>query len=341
MVNGYGPTEVTCFTTSWQAHELPEDATSVPIGKPIANTRVLVLDPHGQLVPVGVPGELYAGGEGTARCYFGRPDLTAERFVPDPCPPNGEAGARLYRTGDRVRYKPDGTIEFMGRFDNQVKVRGFRIELGEIEAAIGRHPRVLETVVLVREDTPGHRRIVAYVVPDGDMDPAALKTFVSGALPDYMVPAAWMFLESLPLTPNGKVDRRALPIPGAEREGGEEWIAPRNETEAVIAGIWAEVLGVERVGAEDDFFKLGGHSLLATQLISRIRDTFEIEVGFSRFFKTPTVAGVAAAIVEQRASQVDETDLLAMLADLKALSPEELQAQLAGGGEPVLEDDFA
>nr|QEO74807.1 condensation domain-containing protein [uncultured bacterium] len=343
MVNGYGPTEVTCFTTCWQAHSLPADAISVPIGKPIANTRVLVLDPHGQLVPVGVPGELYAGGEGTARCYFGRPDLTAERFVPDPCPQNGEAGARLYRTGDRVRYRPDGTIEFMGRFDNQVKVRGFRIELGEIEAAIGRHPRVLETVVLVREDTPGHRRIVAYVVPgdEAPFDAAALKAFVGETVPEYMVPAAWVFLESLPLTPNGKVDRRALPVPGVEREAGEEWIAPRNETEAIIADIWAEILGVERVGAEDDFFKLGGHSLLATQLISRIRDAFEIEVGFSRFFKTPTVAGVAAAIVEQRASQVDEADLLAMLADLKALSPEELQAQLAGGGEPVLEDDFA
>ena len=343
MVNGYGPTEVTCFTTCWQAHPLPADATGVPIGKPIANTRVLVLDPHGQPVPVGVPGELYAGGEGTARCYFGRPDLTAERFVPDPCPPNGEAGARLYRTGDRVRYRPDGTIEFMGRFDNQVKVRGFRIELGEIEAAIGRHPRVLETVVLVREDTPGHRRIVAYVVPaeGAALAAAALKTFVGEALPEYMVPAAWVLLESLPLTPNGKVDRRALPVPGVEREAGEEWIAPRNETEATIAGIWAEVLGVERVGAEDDFFKLGGHSLLATQLMSRIRDAFEIEVGFSRFFKAPTVAGVAAAIVEQRASQVDEVDLLAMLADLKALSAEELQAQLAVEGEPVLEDDFA
>ncbi len=229
----------------------------------------------------------------------------------------------------------------MGRFDNQVKVRGFRIELGEIETAIGRHPRVRETIVLVREDTPGHRRIAAYVVAEGDLDSTALKAFVGEALPEYMVPGAWVFLESLPLTPNGKVDRRALPVPGVEREAGQEWIAPRNETESLIAGIWAEVLGVEKVGAEDDFFKLGGHSLLATQLMSRIRDTFEVEMSFSRFFKAPTVAGVAAAIVEQRAGEVDETELLAMLADLRSLSPEELQAQLAGGGEPVLEDDFA
>ena len=343
LVNGYGPTEVTCFTTCWQASPLAEDAAGVPIGKPIANTRVLVLDPHGQPVPVGVHGELYAGGEGVARGYFGRPDLTAERFVPDPCPPNGEPGARLYRTGDRVRFQPDGTLDFFGRFDNQVKVRGYRIELGEIEAAIGRHPNVRETVVLVREDAPGHRRIVAYVVPDSpDVTAADLKPSVAGALPEYMVPAAWVFLDSLPLTPNGKVDRRALPAPGVEREEGQEWVAPRNETEALIAGLWAEVLGVDRVGAEDDFFKLGGHSLLATQLMSRIRDTFEIEVGFARFFKAPTVAGVAAAIIEQRASQVGETEMLAMLEELKGLSAEELQAQLAveGQGQPVLEDDI-
>ncbi|HEV2855404.1 MAG TPA: amino acid adenylation domain-containing protein [Thermoanaerobaculia bacterium] len=347
LVNGYGPTEVTCFTTCWQAQPLPADAAGVPIGGPIANTRVLVLDPHGQPVPVGVHGELYAGGEGVARCYFGRPDLTAERFVPDPLPPVGEEGARLYRTGDRVRFQPDGTLDFFGRFDNQVKVRGFRIELGEIEAAIGRHPRVGETVVLVREDTPGHRRIVAYVVPAAPLanapaiTAATLKAFVIETLPEYMVPAAWVFLESLPLTPNGKVDRRALPVPGIEREEGAEWIAPRNETEARIAEIWAEILGVDRVGVEDDFFKLGGHSLLATQLMSRVRDTFEIEVSFSRFFKAPTVAGVAAAIIEQRAAQVEESDLLAMLAELKSLSAEELQAQLAVEGEPVLEDDFA
>ena len=304
LVNGYGPTEVTCFTTCWQAHPLRPDAPCVPIGKPISNTRVLVLDADGQPVPRGVSGELYAGGVAVARCYFGRPDLTAERFVPDPCPPAGEEGARLYRTGDRVRFLPDGTLEFFGRFDNQVKVRGFRIELGEIETALSRHPGVQEATVLVREDSPGHRRIVAYVVAreGAALDMATLKSFAGGALPEYMVPGAWVFLDSLPLTPNGKVDRRALPAPGDEAVGatGEDYAAPRTPVEEILVGLWTEVLGAERVGVHDDFFERGGHSLLATRLISGVRTALGVDLPMRKLFEAPTVAEFGLEVEEAR-----------------------------------------
>nr|QEO74808.1 condensation domain-containing protein [uncultured bacterium] len=297
MVNGYGPTEVTCFTTTWQAEPLPADATGVPIGKPMSNTRTLVLGRHdGRLVPVGVWGELYAGGVGVARGYFGRPDLTAERFVPDPFPPEGEAGSRLYRTGDRARLLADGTIEFAGRYDNQVKVRGFRIELGEIETALAHLPGVLESTVLVREDSPGVRRITAYAVPkDGvTLDPEALRTALGETLPEYMIPTAWVVLDALPLTPNGKIDRRALPAPEAEH-GASEYVAPRNDTEALLAGIWADVLGVERIGVEDDFFDLGGNSLLSLQVAARAGQA-GLSFHVREMFEHSTVASLARAL---------------------------------------------
>ena len=289
LINGYGPTENTTFTC---CHVMTADTCighTVPIGRPIANTRVYILDSHLNPAPVGVVGELYAGGAGLARGYLNQPELTQEKFVPDPFTP----GERLYRTGDLVRYTPEGVIEFVGRIDSQVKVRGYRIELGEIEAVLGSHPAVKETVVLAREDTPGDKRLVAYVV--GEASAAELKEHLASRLPSYMLPAAFVTLEKLPLTPNDKVDRKALPAP--ERTGLEAgYVAPRNATEEILAGIWAEVLKVERVGIHDNFFELGGHSLLATQVVSRINQKFNLSIPLRVIFEESTLAGIASYI---------------------------------------------
>jgi len=236
------------------------------------------------------------GGIGLARGYLGRPDLTAERFIPDPFAPT--PGGRLYRTGDLARYRPDGTIEFLGRGDHQVKIRGFRIELGEIESVLRHHPGVREAVVLAREETPGDRRLVAYVVTTGREAAAAsaLRAYLKGRLPNYMLPAAYVFLDRLPLSPNGKVDRKALPKPGAACAETSSFIAPRTPVEEILVGIWAEVLGSERVGVADNFFELGGHSLRAIRVIARVHDVLGVEVAMRTFFEAPTVAGMAAAI---------------------------------------------
>ncbi|MEA2691734.1 MAG: hypothetical protein QOJ16_1121, partial [Acidobacteriota bacterium] len=314
MVVCYGPTENTTFTSCQELLRPGDAGTSVPLGQPIANTRVYVLDRGGQPVPAGIPGELYAGGEGLARGYLGRPELTAERFVPDPFGAGSTAGGRLYRTGDLVRYRsggpvgPGGRLEFLGRFDNQVKLRGFRIEPGEIEARLAEHPAVGDSVVAIREDPPGNRFLVAYVVPaaigplgSGEpvepVGPDALKAYLGTKLPDYMVPAVFVFLEALPLTPNAKVDRRRLPDPrlGAPADAGLH-LAPRTRTERALAGIWTELLGIERVGATDDFFALGGHSLLATAAVSRIRAELEVELPLRAFFESPRLAELATRI---------------------------------------------
>ncbi|HLM46806.1 MAG TPA: condensation domain-containing protein, partial [Myxococcaceae bacterium] len=251
-----------------------------------------VLDANMQLAPVGVPGELYLGGAGLARGYLYRPELAAERFVPNPF--STTPGERLYRTGDRVRYLPDGQLEYQGRIDNQVKVRGFRIELGEIETALRGHPGVREAVVVAREDSPGDKRLVAYLVAHEGQGPAAaeLRTFLKQSLPEYMVPSALMVLDKLPLNPNGKVDRKALPVP--ERvETSQQYVAPRNETEQLLAQLWSEVLKVPRVGVHENFFELGGHSLLATQVLSRIRTTFQVELPLRDLFEAPSIATLA------------------------------------------------
>ena len=289
----YGPSEDTTYST----YALRSATGPATIGRPIANTQVYLLDARLNPVPVGVPGELYIGGDGVVRGYLYRPALTAERFIPDPF--SEEAGARLYRTGDLARYLPDGNIEFLGRIDHQVKVRGYRIELGEIEAVLGQQPSVRETVVLAREDEPGDKRLVAYVVPNDEHEPAVseLRRFLQKKLPEYMVPSAFVTLEALPLTPNGKVDRRTLPAPDRVRSELEGvFVAPRTPAEEVLAGIWAQVLGVEQVGVYDSFFELGGHSLLATQVVSRIRQAFQVELPLRDFFGIPTVAGLAQAI---------------------------------------------
>ncbi|WP_420128650.1 amino acid adenylation domain-containing protein [Longimicrobium sp.] len=322
LVNLYGPTE----TTVWSAaHAVRGGEAVVPIGRPMANTRVYVLDPALRPRPVGVPGELYVAGPGVTRGYLGRPGLTAERFLPDPF--GGELGARLYRTGDRVRWRPNGALEFLERLDEQVKVRGFRIEPGEIEARLAEHPAVREAVVLVREDAPGDQRLVAYVVGDAAPGAEVLRAHLSERLPDYMVPAAYVALGALPLTPNGKLDRKALPAPDfAAAEG--RYVAPRTPTEEVLAGIWAEVLRLERVGVEESFFALGGHSLLATRVVSRVRETFAVELPLRALFERTTVAGLASRVEKLVLARVEESDLADALAQLEGLSDDEVMKLL-------------
>ena len=297
LINEYGPTEtvVGCCIREVTVDEQVQRDGTVPIGRPIWNTRIYLLDAHLCPVPIGVSGELYIGGAGLARGYLGRPDLTAERFVPDPF---GGAGERLYRTGDLARYRPDGNIEFLGRIDHQVKIRGFRIELGEIETAICRVPGVREAVVLAREDSPGEKRLVAYVVGQAGTEPAAgdLRAALQLHLPDYMVPSAFVMLDALPRTTNGKVDRKALPSPDISAQLAHRYVAPRTPTEAALCRIWTDVLGLDRVGIEDNFFELGGHSLLAVQVISRIRREFERELALRSLFASPTIAEFAKAM---------------------------------------------
>ncbi|HEX6042686.1 non-ribosomal peptide synthetase [Longimicrobium sp.] len=316
LINGYGPTENTTFTT---CHTVDDAWTGgpVPIGSPIANTRVYVLDARMRPVPVGVPGELYAGGDGVARGYLGRPALTAERFVPDPF---GAPGSRLYRTGDRVRWveragvtgagmdaealthaRSDAlthSIEYLGRLDGQVKIRGFRIEPGEIESALRAHDAVRDCVVIAREDAPGDKRLVAYVIAADETEPSAseLRTWLKERVPAYMVPGAFVPIGAIPLTANGKVDRRALPAP--EGSDGVEYVAPRTEAERIVAGIWAEVLGVGRVGVHDDFFALGGHSLRATRVISHVRKAMGTDVPVRALFESPTLGEFVCRVAQ-------------------------------------------
>jgi amino acid adenylation domain-containing protein len=294
IINGYGPTESTTFTCSYAVpRQLDEAIRSVPIGRPISNTRVYILDARLQPVPVGVPAELYIGGDGLARAYLNRPELTAERFIADPF---GESGDRLYKTGDLVRYGPDGIIEFLGRLDNQVKIRGFRIEPGEIETLLGRYAGVRDTVVLAREHAPGDKRLVAYVVgePGHHVSSHELRNRLKQQLPEYMVPSAFVFLASLPLTPNGKLDDRALPDP-ASQDASEftEYVAPRDETERILCRVWSEVLRVGRVGLDDDFFAIGGHSLLAARLFARLDEIFGHSLPLGVLFSAPTVRTLA------------------------------------------------
>jgi amino acid adenylation domain-containing protein len=303
--NVYGPTETTIWSMS-AAVRGDSAGLNVPIGRPVANTRVYVLDAAGEPVPVGVAGELYIGGAGVVRGYLGRAEQTAERFVADPF--GGEPGARMYRTGDLARWRPDGTMEFIGRTDFQVKVRGFRIELGEIEARLADHAEVREAVVLAREDVPGDVRLVAYFV--GDAEAEALRTHLSTALPEYMVPAAYVRLESLPLTPNGKLDRKALPAPEGDAFASREYEAPVGEIEVALAEIWAELLRVERVGRRDHFFELGGHSLLGTRVVARVREVFAVELLLRAVFEQPVLSGLAAEIERLRGTGVAGADVI-------------------------------
>jgi thioesterase domain-containing protein len=299
LINGYGPTENTTFTCCY-AVELPDQLKkSVPIGRPVANTRVYVLNVRLQPVPIGVPGELYIGGDGLARGYLNRPELTAEKFIPNPF--SGEPGDRLYRTGDVARYLSDGTIEFMGRVDNQVKVRGFRVELGEIESVLGRHPAVRETAVIASDDKTGRSRLVAYVVPEipSEITANALRNFLEQKLPEYMVPSAFVVLDLLPLTPNGKVDRRALPDPLSVRpDRGKEFVLPRNVIEIMLAQIWERVFDVRPIGIRDNFFELGGHSLLAVRVASEINRMTKIKFPVMTIFQFPTIEQLSEVVMK-------------------------------------------
>ncbi len=298
IINGYGPTESTTFTCCYRIpRELDEDLSSIPIGRPIGNTQVYILDPYLNPVPIGVAGELHIGGDGLARGYLNRPELTAEKFIKHPF--SNDPEARLYKTGDRARYLPDGNIEFLGRIDNQVKLRGYRIELGEIETVLNHNPAIKEAVVTVREDSPGDKRLIAYVVSHQQLSltNSELKSYLREKIPEYMVPSAFVLMDAVPLTANGKVDRRALPAPDRSKsESGRGYTPPRTPVEELLAGIWGQVLNVERVGIYDNFFELGGHSLLATQVIARIEATCQAEIPLRLLFENPTVAGLAERI---------------------------------------------
>ena len=295
--NLYGPTEATVDVTAWTC-PAGFRGSIVPIGKPIANTRIYILDAHRQPVPMGVAGELYIAGVQVARGYLNRPELTAEKFLTDPF--TSQAANRMYRTGDLARWLADGNIEYLGRNDHQVKLRGFRIELGEIEVRLWEHAAVREAVVIAREDAPGDKRLVAYYVALGReaIDPEQLRSPLAAILPEYMVPAAYVRLEALPLTPNGKLDRKALPSPDDEAYARATYEAPRGETETVLAAIWSEFLGVERISRNDNFFNLGGHSFLALRVISEINKRVNLHLNVPAFFLNPTIERLAKELAQ-------------------------------------------
>jgi amino acid adenylation domain-containing protein len=302
--NLYGPTEAAVDVTFW--HCKPGDKRrSIPIGRPVSNTQMYVLDGNLHPVPVGVAGELFIGGVQPARGYWNRPELTAEKFIPDPYAT--EPGARLYRTGDLARFLPEGEIEYLGRIDNQVKVRGFRIELGEIESALLQHPALKETVVVAREDVPGDKRLVAYYVAAGQAPSLEeLRAHLGQRLPEHMVPAAFVPLASMPLSPNGKLDRKALPVPeGLRLQSDTPYVEPRTDLERNLARLWQEVLGVEKVGINDRFFDVGGNSLLLVRAHGRLRAELGLEISLTELFKYPSIGALAAYL----AGRTHEPDL--------------------------------
>jgi len=303
IINGYGPTESTTFACCYPIpRTLGDDAASIPIGRPIANTEVYILDAHLNSVPIGVAGELYICGDGLARGYLHRPDFTKERFIANPF--STQAGARLYKTGDQARYLAHGNIEFLGRTDNQVKIRGYRIELGEIEAVLTQHPAVRESAVIAREDRAGDKQLVAYIVPRASAPAISeLRAHLKAKLPDYMVPSAFVFLDMLPLTSNGKVDHRALPSKDHDvADSKQAYVAPGNASEQAIADIWVEILAVKRIGVHDNFFELGGHSLLATKVVNRLRSRLKVELSLRRMFEAPTIAELAEDVAANERS---------------------------------------
>ena len=317
----YGPSEDTTYST----YALRSPNGPATIGRPIANTQVYLLDHHLHPVPPGVPGELCVAGDGLARGYWNRPALTAEKFIANPF--GCRLGARLYKTGDLARYSPDANIEFLGRIDHQVKIRGFRIEPGEIESVLGQNPAVSASVVVARQDGTGDKRLVAYVAarPAASLSSSGLRDFLKGKLPEHMVPSALVLLEKLPLTPNGKVDRKQLPAPdGGRPELDQAWAAPSTTVEEALAKICRAVLGLDRVGVHDNFFELGGHSLLVTQVLTRVREAFNVELSLRRFFEAPTIAELAVAIEEKLVQEIQELsdEEAARLAEDAELAPE-------------------
>ena len=298
LLHVYGPTETTTFATWYQVEDVQEGATTVPIGRPIANTRVYVLDGQEEPVPIGMTGELYIGGDGVARGYLNRPELTTERFVEDRF--SSETGTRLYRTGDLVRYRADGNLEFLGRADQQVKIRGFRVELEEIETVLRKHPEVREAVVLAREGTMQEKRLVAYLVLRGhEVGTSELRCWVKERLPEYMTPSAFLYLERLPLNANGKLDKQALPAPEQRRPDlNEPFAAAESDMEQIIAGLWKAALGLQEVGRYDNFFDLGGHSLLVAQIHAKLGKAVGRSVAIVDIFRHPTISTLAKHLNE-------------------------------------------
>jgi acyl carrier protein len=336
VINHYGPTEATvgCCTFNTRESDVSMwNPATLPIGKPVANDEIYILDQHLQPVPVGVAGELCIGGTGLAKGYLNQPEQTAERFIQNPF--SKDTSARLYRTGDLARYLPDGNIEFLGRIDHQVKIRGFRVEPAEIEATVKRYPSVKQNVVLPYDDKSGEKRLAAYVVSEGPIKNEDLRAFLLQQLPDYMVPSAFVMLDSIPLTPNGKVDIRTLPSAEEGRSQAErEFISPRNPEEEKVVAIWTEVLKLEHVSVNDNFFELGGHSLLATQIISRIRSVFRVQMPLHSFLETPTVAGLAEKISQCPPAESEEEEMARLLQELDGLSDEEAERLLATDTDP-------
>ena len=297
IINEYGPTETVVGCCTYEVPQGVNISGPVPIGRPIANTRHYILDRYLQPVAIGVAGELYIGGDGVARGYLFRPELTREKFIPDPFSTDPES--RLYKSGDLCRYLPDGNIEYMGRMDHQVNIRGYRIELGEIEAVLKEYPQVRDSVVLARMDRPQDKQLAAYIVlkPSKTFVKSDLRSFLAERLPDYMLPSAFVILDAFPLTENGKVDRSALPAPDAFGDFGDgDYVAPRSPGEEIMANIWAELLGRKKVSIHDNFFEIGGHSLLATQVISRVIEAFQVELPLRSLFEAPTIVDLVERI---------------------------------------------
>jgi amino acid adenylation domain-containing protein len=318
LVNMYGITETTVHVTYRPLSMTDLDSTASVIGRPIPDLQVYLLDQYLQLVPVGVPGEMYVGGAGVTKGYLNRPELTTERFIsspfekdevipPTPLNKGGNEPSKLYKTGDLARYLPKGELEYLGRIDNQVKIRGFRIELGEIEALLASHPQIWETVVIVRDDKTGDKRLVAYIVPQSEKTITIneIRQFLKAKLPGYMIPNAFVILDALPLTANGKIDRRALPPPESSSETSDKYVAPRNPIEDILVNVWSEVLKVEKVGINDNFFELGGHSLLATKLVAQIRDRLKVELPLRQLFNSATLAELAEGIEQLKQKKSD------------------------------------
>jgi acyl-coenzyme A synthetase/AMP-(fatty) acid ligase/acyl carrier protein len=328
LFNEYGVTEGTVWSSVHQCRK-PAVKEPIPVGRPIANTQIYILDDRLRPVPIGIPGELHIGGVGLARGYLNRPELTAEKFIPNPFADT--AGTRLYKTGDGARFLSDGNVEYLGRLDAQVKIRGFRVEPGEIESVLGLHPAVKENVVVAREDQADDKRLVAYIVPRHKQAPlpAEWRGLLKAKLPDYMVPSAFVMLETLPRTSSGKLDRHALPAPKRSRaELGKTFAAPRNAVEEAVARIWAEILGVDRVGVDDNFFELGGHSLLATQVVSRLRSIFQLELPLRCMFDSPTLSGLAEAIIANESQPGKSERIARLLGRIAGMSPEETRVAL-------------
>jgi len=319
LYNGYGPTEATIAVTYWKCKR-EDRRTTVPIGRPIDNTQVYLLDARLQPVPIGVPGELYIGGDTLAWGYFNRPELTDERFIANPLRSPGITSSRLYRTGDRARYLPDGTIEFLGRLDDQIKILGVRIELGEIEMALKKHPQVQQVVVIDRKDESGDKRLVAYVVTEDDeaLDTGEFRQFLQQTLPAHMIPSAFVNLNTFPLTTNGKINRRALPKPSlSDMQATVTYIAPKTPLEQQLADIWKKMLKLEQVGIHDNFFELGGHSLLAMQIISRIHEVIQVELPLPQMFEAPTIEQMALSITQQQLDGLNEAELAQLFGQIK------------------------